>query len=108
MRLFMSEQLPEFDRTFKDALAQEILKSQQRPFTVSIMGQTGVGKTSLLKALFNKAIFNESNENVIKKMRIEHVNFGQIFVQIGATKRFIDELVKEARMTYPESRLYCQ
>jgi len=56
---------PEFDKTFEQALAQEIDRSKQRPFTVSIMGQTGVGKTSLLKALFNKALFNQQMDRNI-------------------------------------------
>ena len=53
-----ASQYPEFDKTFREELRQEIAKSEQRPFVVSIMGQTGVGKTSLLKALFNKVILD--------------------------------------------------
>ena len=53
-----ASQYPEFDRVFREELRQEITKTEQRPFVVSIMGQTGVGKTSLLKALFNKVILD--------------------------------------------------
>jgi predicted GTPase len=49
---------PEFNENIGREILQEMAKSQERPFTVSVMGQTGVGKTSLLKALFNKAAFN--------------------------------------------------
>lgn len=70
-----SPQLPEFDNTIKDAVKdayeQKKRESEQRPFTVSIMGQTGVGKTSLLRALFNRAIFDES---INGRMKVDHVN----------------------------------
>src|ERR1700738_3016160 len=60
-----SSQSSEFDKTFEDAVSQEIVKSQKKPFTVSIMGQTGVGKTSLLRVLFNKALFNRKLDRSI-------------------------------------------
>lgn len=43
-----------------EAIKEEIAQFRERPLIVSIMGQTGVGKTSLLKALFNKVLFNQS------------------------------------------------
>ena len=49
---------PELNKNVEREILQEIVKFQEKPFTVSIMGQTGVGKTSLLKALFNKAVTN--------------------------------------------------
>jgi uncharacterized protein len=61
-----STPFPEFDEAFTKELAQDINQSQKRPFTVSIMGQTGVGKTSLLKALFNKVLFD-------KNILVDHV-----------------------------------
>jgi predicted GTPase len=61
---------PEFNEDIGREILQEIARSQERPFTVSIMGQTGVGKTSLLKALFNKAAFNG---NVDGHFAVDHV-----------------------------------
>jgi len=55
-----SQPPPEFSPEFERELTQEIEEVQKRPLTFSIMGQTGVGKTSLLKALFNKALFTRN------------------------------------------------
>ena len=35
-----------------DAVKKKVIKESQKPFVVSIMGQTGVGKSSLINALF--------------------------------------------------------
>lgn len=51
----------------KKEVAQEIDKVHKKPFIISIMGQTGIGKTSLLIALFNKA-------NIDKKIDSNQVN----------------------------------
>jgi len=58
----MNPPLPEFNETAVEKIsAEKIAMSQARPFTVSIMGQTGVGKTSLLKALFNKVLYKNGD-----------------------------------------------
>ena len=61
---------PEFNEDVEREILEEIARFQERPFTVSIMGQTGAGKTSLLKALFNKAALNG---NVDGHFVVDHV-----------------------------------
>ncbi|MGB8343616.1 MAG: GTPase [Ktedonobacteraceae bacterium] len=45
--------MQEADDAVKKMIAEELTAQRNRPFVVSVMGQTGVGKTSLLNALFN-------------------------------------------------------
>lgn len=42
--------------TFAAAIADAVDRANERPFTVAIMGQTGVGKSSLLNALFEAGL----------------------------------------------------
>jgi predicted GTPase len=46
----------EEDDVIRRMIAEELITQRNRPFIVSIMGQTGVGKTSLINALFNTTL----------------------------------------------------
>lgn len=41
------------DETIRRMIEEELIAQRNKPFVVSIMGQTGVGKTSLINALFH-------------------------------------------------------
>jgi predicted GTPase len=41
------------DDVIRGMIQEELIAQRNKPFVVSIMGQTGVGKTSLINALFN-------------------------------------------------------
>ena len=41
------------DDVIRSMILEELIAQRNKPFVVSIMGQTGVGKTSLINALFN-------------------------------------------------------
>ena len=49
-----------FEKTIKQMIQREIEKEQSKPLVVSVMGQSGVGKSSLLNTLFGTQLATDA------------------------------------------------
>src|SRR6266699_1423343 len=65
----------ETDGVIKAMIEAELMEQRNKPFIVSVMGQTGVGKTSLINALFKTQLQVDAVRPTTKEMqRVEIKN----------------------------------
>jgi GTP-binding protein EngB required for normal cell division len=75
----------ELDDVIKAKIAEGLIAQRQKPFIISIMGQTGVGKSSLINALFNTKLPVSAISPTTKEMKPIDIKNGK-----GHTITFYD------------------